>query len=101
MKAKVWREVMRIAPVLALIAGFAVLSATAYEAAAHSRRDDRPRVFIKKRSYLDAGTEVQPLSKNYHDHIYTREARYPTIGPNSQGDARWPLPGQFDLPNFR
>jgi len=92
---------MRFAPVFALLAGFSILAATAYEADAQSRYDNRPRVYIKKRSYLDPGTEVQPLSKGYHDHIFTREARYPTLGPNVQGDARWPLPMQFDLPNFR
>ncbi len=92
---------MRLAPVIALLAGFSILAATAYEADAQTRRDERPRVYIKKnRSYLDAGTVVSPGSKNYHDHIFTRSWSYSTLGPDTQGGSRYPLPGQFELPNY-
>jgi hypothetical protein len=90
---------MRFAPFFALLAGVSILAAGTYEAGAQTR-DQRPRVIIKKRSYLDAGTEVKQDSKNYHSHIYDRNSRYSTIGPNVQGDARWPLPDQFYLPNY-
>lgn len=92
---------MRFAPVIALLAGFSILAATAYEADAQTRRDNRPRVYIKKRSYLDAGTEVKPLSKNYHSHIFDREALFPTYSADVTGQSRWPLPMQFELPYFR
>lgn len=93
---------MRFAPFIALLAGFSILAATAYEADAQSRRDQRPRVYIKKhRNYLDAGTEVTPGSKNYHSHIYTREALFPTYSADPTGQSRWPLPMQFELPYFR
>lgn len=91
---------MRFAPLFALLASVSVLAATAYEADAQTRRE-RPRVYIQKRSYLDAGTEVKPLSKNYHSHIYDREALFPTYSADVTGQSRWPLPMQFELPNFR
>lgn len=91
---------MRFAPFFALLAGVSILAATAYEADAQTRRDQRPRVYIKKRSYLDAGTVVSPGSKNYHDHIFTRSYLYSTLAPDPSGHSRWPLPGQFELPNY-
>jgi hypothetical protein len=92
---------MRFAPFFALLAGVSVLTATAYEASAQQLRERQPRVIVKKRSYLDAGTEVKPGSKNYHDHIYDQNWRYSTLGPDTQGGARYPLPTMFELPNFR
>jgi hypothetical protein len=91
---------MRFAPLFALAAGLSILAATAYEADAQSRRDQRPRVFIKKRSYLDAGTEVKPLSKGYHDYAYGFNHEYPTYGFDPTGNSRWPLARQFELPNY-
>ena len=91
---------MRFAPIFALLAGVSLLAATAHEADAQQLRERQPRVIIKKRSYLDAGTEVKPLSKNYHSHIYDRNWQYSTIGPDVQGGARIPLPDMFSLPNF-
>jgi hypothetical protein len=93
-------KVMRFAPVITLLAGFSVLAATAYEAAAQNRGDQRPRVFIKKRSYLDAGTVIMPGSKNYHDHIFTSSFNYPTLNADPTGHSRYPLPRQFELPNY-
>ncbi len=90
---------MRFAPLFALLAGVSVLAAT-HEADAQQLRERQPRVIIKKRSYLDAGTEVKPGSKNYHDHIFDNNWRYSNLGPNPQGDARYPLPRMFELPNF-
>ncbi len=90
---------MRFAPFFALLAGLSVLAATAHEAEAQFR-ERQPRVIIKKRSYLDAGTEVKPLSKNYHSHIFDRNWRYSTLGPDPMGHSRVPLPSLFDLPNF-
>lgn len=92
---------MRFAPVLALLVGFSLLAATAYEASAQQQRPERqPRVIIKKRSYLDAGTEVKPQSKNYHSHIFDRNWQYSRLGPDPQGGGRYPLPDMFELPNY-
>jgi hypothetical protein len=91
---------MRFAPLVALAAGLSILAATAYEADAQSRRDQRPRVFIKKRSYLDAGTEVKPQSKSYHDYAYGFNQEYPSYGFDPTGQSRWPLARQFELPNY-
>ena len=91
---------MRFAPLIALAAGLSILAATAYEADAQSRRDQRQRVIIKKRSYLDAGTEVKPLSKGYHDYVYGFGVQYPTYGQDPTGQSRWPLARQFELPNY-
>ncbi len=91
---------MRFAPVFALLAGVSMLSATAYEVSAQQLRERQPRVIIKKRSYLDAGTEVKPGSKNYHSHIFDNNWQFSTLGPDTQGGARIPLPRMFDLPNF-
>jgi hypothetical protein len=90
---------MRFAPLLALLAGASLLAAT-YEADAQQFRERQPRVIIKKRSYLDAGTEVKPLSKNYHSHIFDNNWQYSALGPNPTGGERYPLPGMFFLPNF-
>jgi hypothetical protein len=91
---------MRFAPLFALLAGVSILTATASEADAQQLRERQPRVIIKKRSYLDAGTEVKPLSKNYHSHIFDNNWQYSTLGPLTQGGERIPLPRIFDLPNF-
>lgn len=91
---------MRFAPLFALVAGVSILAATAYEADAQTRRD-RPRVYIQKRSYLDPGTEVKPQTQNFHMHIYDRGALFPSYSADTTGASRWPLPMQFELPNFR
>jgi len=91
---------MRFAPLVALFAGISLLAVTAYEADAQTQRDQRTRIYIKKRSYLDAGTEVKPGSKNYHSHIYDRNWQYSRLGPDPQGGGRFPLPDMFELPNF-
>lgn len=90
---------MRFAPFIALAAGLSLLAATAYEADAQYRQQ-RPRIIVKKRSYLDPGTEVKPGSKSYHDYALDRSWRYPTYGPDPMGHTRWPLPGQFELPGY-
>lgn len=91
---------MRFAPLFALLCGASLLTATAYEVQAQQLRERQPRVIIKKRSYLDAGTEVKPGSKNYHSHIFDNNWQFSALGPNPQGGDRIPLPRMFDLPNF-
>jgi hypothetical protein len=91
---------MRFAPLVALAAGLSILAVTAYEADAQTRRDQRPRVYIKKRSYLDAGTEVKPLSKSYHDYAFGFNQQYPVYGFDPTGHERYPLARQFELPNY-
>lgn len=91
---------MRFAPLVAFAAGLSILAATAYEADAQKRRDERPRVYIKKRSYLNPGTEIKPGSKGYHDYAFPIESRYSRLGPDPQRDGRYPLPREFELPGF-
>lgn len=91
---------MRFAPLFALLAGVSLLTATAYEASAQQLRERQPRVIVKKRSFLDAGTEIKPLSKNYHSHIFDNNWQYSTLGPSTFGGERFPLPRMFELPNF-
>lgn len=89
---------MRFAPLVALFAGLSILAATAYEADAQTRQ--RQRIIIKKRSYLDPGTEVKPHSKSYHDYALTPGVLYPQYGVDPTGQGRYPLPGQFYLPGY-
>lgn len=91
---------MRFAPLVALAAGLSILAVTAHEADAQKRRDERPRVYIKKRSYLNPGTEVKPQSKSYHDYAFPIESRYSRLGLDPQRDGRSPLPREFDVPGF-
>lgn len=89
---------MRFAPLIALVAAFGILGATAYEADAQSR--EKTRVFIKKRSYLDPGTEVKPMSKSYHDYAFPPSVLYPRYAHDITGHSRWPLPREFELPGY-
>jgi hypothetical protein len=91
---------MRFAPLFALLAGVSILAATAYEVDAQQLRERQPRVIIKKRSYLDAGTEVKPLSKSYHDYAFGFNQQYPVYGFDPTGHERYPLARQFELPNY-
>lgn len=91
---------MRFAPLVAFAAGLSILAATAYEAEAQNRRDQRPKVFIKKRSYLNPGTEVKPRSKSYHDYAFPIESQYSRLGPDPQRIGRSPLPSEFELPGY-
>jgi hypothetical protein len=59
----------------------------------------RPRITVRRRSYLDAGTEVFPGSKSYTDYVFPPGyTAYSNVDPT--GASRWPLPGPFELRSY-
>jgi hypothetical protein len=78
---------MRIQALIAIAAGLAVLAAVPADAATKKKKkryENRAHFSItvrKHRSFLDAGTEVRPGEKGYHDYYYLLTSRYPTYGP--------------------
>ena len=61
----------------------------------------RPRITVKKRSYLDAGTMVKPGTAKYHEYAYPVQSMYPSYGPFADEQRfRWPLPGPLDVPGY-
>lgn len=59
------------------------------------------RIIVRRRSFLDAGTEVRPGDRKYTDYVFP--PNYSAIG-NALGPGRdftrSPLPDPFDLPGF-
>jgi hypothetical protein len=91
---------MRWVSVIALVAGCGFMAATVHEAEAQARRDQRPRVIIQKRSYLNPGNEIKPQSKDYQDHAFPIASRYPRYGDDPNGFNRGPLPREFEIPGY-
>jgi hypothetical protein len=99
---------MRIQALIAIAAGLAVLAAVPADAATKKKKkryENRAHFSItvrKHRSFLDAGTEVRPGEKGYHEYHYLLTSRYPTYGPAGPDnrDGRYPLPSRFELPGF-
>ncbi len=98
---------MRISVLLALSAAAAVAASVPAEAKSSTSKkkyENRAHYSItvrKQRSFLDAGTEVKPGEKSYHDYYYMLTSRYPSYGPvNDSRDYRWPLPGPYDGPPY-
>ena len=97
---------MRIQALIAVAAGLAVLAAGPANAASSKKKryENRAHFSItvrKPRSFLDAGTEVRPGEKGYHEYHYLLTSRYPEYGPpNDNLNSRWPLPSRFELPGF-
>jgi hypothetical protein len=97
---------MRIASLIVIAAAFAVSAIIPADAATSKKKryENREHYSItvrKPRSYLDAGTEVRPGEKSYHDYYSLLTPRYPTYGPvNDSRDYRWPLPSRFELPGY-
>lgn len=91
---------MRLVSLLAATALIAAATAPADAAAKKKVYRERSHMSItvnKPRSYLDAGTEVKPGSKGYHDYYYLLTSRYPDYGPPYDNRySRWPLPGPYD-----
>jgi len=94
---------MRLGALLALTAALAVAASVPADAQPR-KKENREHFSItvhKQRSYLDAGTEVRPGEKGYHEYYYYLTSQYPTYGPaNDSRDFRWPLPERFELPGF-
>ena len=57
----------------------------------------RTRITVRRRSYLDAGTEVLPGERKYSDYVYgpTYSVTGP-IDPTSGSGCCWPLPLPFE-----
>lgn len=98
---------MRFKALLALAAGLAIVAAVPADAkpVKKKRYENRAHYSItvrKQRSFLDAGTEVRPGEKSYHDYHYLLTSRFPTYGPAGPDnrDYRYPLPAPFELPGF-
>ncbi len=65
----------------------------------------RTRITVRKRSYLDPGTESLPFDQHYHDYAvppsyssFPRGSEY-SVAPGSF--ERRPLPGLWDIPGWR
>lgn len=98
---------MRLHALLAFAAGAAIAAsvpADAKTSTSKKKYENRAHYSItvrKPRSFLDAGTEVRPGEKSYHDYYGLLTSRYPTYGPvNDSRDYRWPLPGAYDGPPY-
>ena len=66
------------------------------------RTDRRPaRITVRRqRSYLDPGTEVQPMTRHYTDYAIPPGGYFPSSVWDVTLDRRHPLPGRFELPYF-
>ena len=62
----------------------------------------RTRIYVTKRSWLDAGTEVLPGERKFMD--YAQAPTYGWLAPTSSWDPlgihRFPLPMPFELPGY-
>ena len=63
------------------------------------RRPARARVTVTQRSFLDAGTEVQPGERKFTDYAFPPNYNsFDILINNTAGFHRSPLLGPFDLP---
>jgi hypothetical protein len=62
----------------------------------------RTRVYVSKRSWLDAGTEVLPGDRKFSDYAFPPEIGYPTFGRenNNRPIDRQPLNPPADLGGY-
>jgi hypothetical protein len=58
----------------------------------------RPRITVRRRSFLDAGTEVLPGDRKFTDYALPPGYSPTSVIENRPGHSRSPLPGPFDLP---
>jgi hypothetical protein len=64
------------------------------------RRAPRSRVVVTRRSFLDAGTEVQPGERKYLGYAFpTGYSAFDILVNNTAGFHRSPLLERFDLPS--
>ncbi len=63
------------------------------------RPHKRPRVTVRQRSYLDAGTEVLPGERKYMDYAFPPNySAFDVLGPGKNYQ-RSPLNGPWDVPS--
>jgi hypothetical protein len=67
-----------------------------------SYQEGRTRVFVTKRSWLDAGTEVLPGDRKFQDYAFPPEIGYPTFARenNNRPIDRQPLNPPSDLGGY-
>jgi hypothetical protein len=58
----------------------------------------RARITVRRRSFLDAGTEVLPGERKFTDYAIPPGYSPTSVIENRAGVYRSPLPGPFDLP---
>lgn len=65
-------------------------------------RRPRARIEVRRRSYLDGGTEVLPGERKYTDYVFPPNyAPMRVLGPGQDFYSRnYPLPSPWDLPGF-
>jgi hypothetical protein len=56
------------------------------------------RIIVQRRSYLDAGTNVQPGERGFTNYVYGPNYSVTGVIDNTAFSHRSPLPGPFDLP---
>ena len=61
------------------------------------------RILVRRRSYLDAGTEVIPGERKFTDYVFPPGYRPLTFygADPTGGYVRQPLPDPFDVPGFQ
>ena len=59
----------------------------------------RTRIYVTKRSWLDAGTEVLPGEDKSTDYIFPPDYSPTAVIDNTAFSHRPPLPGPFDIPS--
>ena len=78
-------------------------SATRYETEAYPGAGParaRTRITVRRaRTYLDPGTEVLPMSRQYTDYAFP-PLWYPSRHWDAAGTWRYPLPDNFYLPGY-
>lgn len=60
----------------------------------------RTRVYITRRSWLDAGTEISRGDRTFRDHVFPPGYNLADQNSLRGGWRRQPLPDPFDLPGF-
>jgi hypothetical protein len=60
------------------------------------------RIVVRRRSYLDPGTETKQYEVHYTDYAYPRDYSPAGVGPGDfkTSFSRMPLPGKYDIPNW-
>jgi hypothetical protein len=59
----------------------------------------RARITVQRRSFLDAGTVVNPGERKFTDYAFPPGYSPTSVIDNHAGMHRGPLPGPFDLPS--
>jgi hypothetical protein len=104
MRVKIW-----IAGFCAVAIALVAFSAPPAEAAQKKRTaakktvvksaPKRPRITVRRRSFLDAGTHVLPGDRKFTDYALPPGYSPTSVIDNRAGLHRGPLPGPFDLPS--